>query len=87
MKTVHSGSEAPQVCAREGCTTSPMPGETFCSTLHRRQHELVHGYEPHPDTQAPCALEGCDKPSRRMSRFCSSEHNVASAEAPKGGAR
>jgi hypothetical protein len=60
-------------------------GEEFCSVLHRRQHELVHGYEPHPETfpQAPCALEGCDRPSRQISRYCSPGCNVA--DAPKGG--
>lgn len=85
MKTVHNYQVSQQVCGREGCDTVAAQGEQFCSTLHRRQHDLVHGYEPHPDTFAPCALEGCDKPSRRMSRFCSSKHNFVAAETPKGG--
>ncbi|MEU5155189.1 hypothetical protein [Glycomyces sp. NPDC021274] len=81
METVHNYQVSQQACGREGCDTVPPRGEEFCSVLHRRQHELVNGYEPHPETfpQDTCALEGCGKPSRRMSRYCSSDHNAATA--------
>jgi hypothetical protein len=36
---------ARQECAREGCTTAPFFGEKFCSVLHRRQHELLYGWD------------------------------------------
>jgi hypothetical protein len=38
-----------QECAREGCTTAPFFGENFCSVLHRRQHELLYGWDSEPE--------------------------------------
>jgi hypothetical protein len=43
-----------------------------------RSQEVDQGQET-TDTDRTCALDRCGKPARRMSRFCSADHNAASA--------
>lgn len=64
------------VCQLPGCNNSAVGLKPYCSLLHYKNHhkQLKHRGEKPQQRPRSCMYDGCDKPARPRSKFCSNGH-------------